>query len=498
MLNGSMRIEIGNRKSEWDNSREVGANWILIMVSKISLDDIEALVKQGESMSLEFKTSTAKLHSVLETLCAFLNGKGGTLLIGVKNNGQIIGQDVTDNTRLEIANLLSKLEPPTSIDVSYIPIEKDKYVIKMTAISNRALIPYIFDGKPYWRVESSTKLMPQQRYHQILIERTHKTDGWELGKSDHFNIDDLDKNAIISAINESIGRGRMEARLATKDPNEALIRLKLLVNGNITNAAIVLFCKDPMPYYPQCLLRMTSFKGSDKSDLLDSQRIHGNAFVLLKEMEFFLKRHMSIKSEIIPGKMARKDIPDYPPRAVREAIVNAICHRDYTIQGGSISVMIYNDRLEITSHGTLPFGVTVEDLKKIHESQPRNERITNVMNKMGIIESVGTGTQEMIKECKALGKPAPEYIERGNTFVVCFRKTAHTLKEDVDIRYEKILSLLKLHHGLKRVEIKDKIDISISDRTLRRDLNHLMELGRIRLKGKGASAVWFLYNKDMD
>jgi ATP-dependent DNA helicase RecG len=100
--------------------------------TKISLPDIEALVKQGESIGLEFKTSTAKLHSVYETLCAFLNGNGGTVLIGVKNNGQIIGQDVTDNTRLEIANLISKLEPPTSIDIDYVPIEKNKYVIKMT------------------------------------------------------------------------------------------------------------------------------------------------------------------------------------------------------------------------------------------------------------------------------------------------------------------------------------------------------------------------------
>lgn len=91
---------------------------------KLILKDIEMLAKQGESSDLEFKTSTAKLHNAFETVCAFLNGSSGTVLIGVKNDGQIIGQDVTDNTRLEIANLLSKLEPPTSLDIDYIPIEK--------------------------------------------------------------------------------------------------------------------------------------------------------------------------------------------------------------------------------------------------------------------------------------------------------------------------------------------------------------------------------------
>lgn len=469
----------------------------MVPKKKINIGDIETLVKQGESNTLEFKTSTAKLHSACETLCAFLNGSGGTVLIGVKDNGRIAGQDITDNTRLEIANSLSKLDPPTSIEVDYIAIEENKSVIQMTATFNSSVIPYVFDGKPYWRVESQTRPMPQQRYHQLLIERSNKIDGWELAKAKHFSIEDLDKDEILNAVNESIGRGRMEARLATDDPIEALLRLKLLINGTISNAAVVLFCRDPMPYYPQCLLRMARFKGVDKSDLLDSQRIHGNAFALLKEAEYFLKHHMSIKSEFIPGKMARKDIPDYPPRAIREAMVNAICHRDYTIQGGSISLMIYIDRLEITSHGTLPFGVTIDDLKQTHESQPRNERITNVMNKMGIIESVGTGTQEMIKECKALGIPEPEYIERGNTFVVCFMAAINVIEKErhMNARQDEILSLLQQQNGVKSAEIKEKLGANITDRTLRRDLNYLMELHLIHLEGRGVSAAWFL-NKD--
>ncbi|MHB1949739.1 MAG: ATP-binding protein [Gammaproteobacteria bacterium] len=492
-----MSKEIKNREDDWNNnSREAGMNRILIMVSKISLDDIEALVKQGESINLEFKTSTSKLYNVFETLCAFLNGNGGTILIGVKNNGDIVGQDVTDSTRLEIANLVSKIEPPTTLEINYVLIEKNKYIIKIDAISNRTSVPYVFDGKPYWRVESSTKLMPQQRYQQLLLEKTQKRHSWELAKAEHFTIDDLDKTEIISAIDDAIGRGRMEAGLATQDPKEALMRLKLIVSGNVTNAAVVLFCGDPMPYYPQCLLRLAKFKGADKSDLLDSKRIHANAFVLLREAEHFLMRHMSIRSEFVPGKMARKDIPDYPPRAIREAMINAVCHRDYTIQGGSISLFIYSDRLEITSHGTLPIGITIDDLKQTHESQPRNERITYALVKLGIIESVGTGTQEMIKECKLLGKPEPEYIERGNTFVVCFR--AHSITDQpLNERQQKILVLLKEHGGLRSAEIKEKLGASITDRTLRRDLNYLREHKIVNLQGRGVSAMWFI-DKDIN
>jgi ATP-dependent DNA helicase RecG len=274
--------------------------------------------------------------------------------------------------------------------------------------------------------------------------------------------------------------------------------LKLLVDGNISNAAVVLFCRDPMPYYPQCLLRMAKFKGTDKSDLLDSRRVYGNAFTLLEEAENFLMRHMSIKSTFIPGKMARKDIPDYPPRAVREAVVNAICHRDYTIKGGSMSFLIYSDRLEIASHGTLPLGIAIEDLKRTHESQPRNDHITQVMYKRGIIESVGTGTEEMIKECRAIGKPDPKYLERGTTFVVCFKARGiadivepHVMQE-ISERQKVILEFLLDTGALSSTEILKGLDLTITERTLRRDLNHLMKLEIIKVKGKGPNTLWYL------
>ena len=102
--------------------------------------------------------------------------------------------------------------------------------------------------------------------------------------------------------------------------------LKLTSNRKLLNAATILFSADPESHHPQCLLRMARFKGKDKSNILDSKRIYGHAFFLLNNAEDFCLRHMSIESEFVPGKMARRDIPDYPPRAVREAIVNAIAH----------------------------------------------------------------------------------------------------------------------------------------------------------------------------
>ena len=464
----------------------------------MNIETLKSIASDGESNILEFKLSTSSLKSIFETICAYLNGHGGVVLIGVKDNKEIVGQNVSDQTKLEIANYIVKIEPSVLIDVSYIPVRENKFVIKIVAKPDPASSPYTFDGKAFFRVESSTRAMPQQQYQKLLMEKSKKVDSWELGTIEKYSLDDLDQNEILKTIKEGISRGRLNLNFETINAKEALMRLKLLIDGKITNAAIALFCKDPMPYYPQCSLRVAKFNGLDKSDLIDSKLISGNAFVLLQEAESFLNRHISIKSTFIPGQMARVDIPDYPPRAIREAVVNAICHRDYTIKGGSVSLFIYTDRLEVTSHGTLPTGISIQDLKHAHESQPRNERITQIMYRRGIIESVGTGTEEMIKESLALGKPEPVYSERGNTFSVCFKRkglidiAGIELIEKINLREKAIINCLLEIGESSSSHILRQLGPSISERTLRRDLKHLVGLDVVKVKGRGPSTRWYL------
>jgi ATP-dependent DNA helicase RecG len=458
-----------------------------------NLDDLERLVKDGESSTLEFKTTTAKLKAAVETLCAYLNGQGGVVLIGVSDSGNIIGQTVTDNTRLEIANSISKLEPASQVDFEYIPIKNDKSVIKMSVAPNPESVPYVFDGRAYWRVLSSTRSMPQSRYQQLLMERANKLSPWDSEVASNLSVADLDHKEIINTISQSISKGRLEARYETHDPLTALRLLKLTSDGKLLNAAAVLFLNDPELNYPQCLLRMVKFKGKEKGNILDSKRIYGHAFHLLSHAEDFYLRHMSIESEFVSGKMARRDIPDYPPRAIREAMVNAISHRDYRIKGGSISLMLFDDRLEITSHGTLPLGITINDLKHAHDSQPRNERITQVMYRCGLVESIGTGTQEMISECKEFGKPAPEYLERANTFVVRFLlRPIPIIPDNLTNRQKEVIDIVSSKNTVSASEILSALSDNPAERTLRDDLAKLKKLNLIDTTGKGRGAVWHL------
>ena len=151
---------------------------------------------------------------------------------------------------------------------------------------------------------------------------------------------------------------------------------------------------------------------------------------------------------------------------------------------------------------TATLGITIEDLKHMHDSQPRNEHITQVMYKRGIIESVGTGTEEMIKECRAIGKPDPKYLERGNTFVVCFKAKGISdiveshLMQKISERQKSILELLLDTGASSSTDIAKDLNLTIAERTLRRDLNHLMDLGLVKVKGKGPSTLWYLSASD--
>ena len=163
--------------------------------------------------------------------------------------------------------------------------------------------------------------------------------------------------------------------------------------STLLRAALVLFGRAERlaAELPQCLLRVARFAGTDKTEFRDNRQFRGNAFDLLLAAERFLLEHVPVAGRVVPGHLERVDEPLYPPLAVREALANAFCHRDYAIGGGSVGVAIYDDRLEVTSSGTLHFGLTPEALFEPHESLPWNPLIAAVFYRRGIIESWGRG-----------------------------------------------------------------------------------------------------------
>ena len=212
------------------------------------------------------------------------------------------------------------------------------------------------------------------------------------------------------------------------DNSESILRgLSLFDDGRLINAAVALYGKSErlFPSYPQLSLRIARFRGGNRlGGFMDNRDFWGNAFDLLRRGESFLMDHVPISGRVVPGKMIREDYPLYPPLATREALANAICHRDYTTPGGAVAMAMYDDRLEIINPGTLHFDITPKKLTQPHESKPWNPIIASVFYRAGVIEKWGMGTLNIIDWCKGNGNPEPTWIVRDQSVIATFLPSA--------------------------------------------------------------------------
>jgi ATP-dependent DNA helicase RecG len=464
----------------------------------MDVQTIEKMASFGESETVEFKKSTSGLTGIGESLCAFLNTHGGQVFVGVGANGKLVGQHITDSTLRTVATMLSKLDPPNMVKMQRLPLHDEKEILVLTADPIKIYRPFTFDGKAYQRVGSTTSLMPQFFYQRLLLEKAHSNHRWESEVAIGYQMSDLDHEEILRTMRLGLQAGRIPESVSDSIP-DILDRLEVRKNGQILNAAIVLFGTKFFPDYPQCQLRLARFKGLDKSEFLDQNQLQGNAFSLLQEAMIFLRRHLPVAAKILPDVLERRDEPFVPFDALREALVNALCHRTYMHPGGAISIAIFDNRLEIWSDGALPFNLKPDDLKRDHQSHPRNPIITNVFYRRGLIEQWGRGTQKIIELCVKAGHPEPEFFEQAGSVIVRFFPkeyvAPHRISHDLTARQREVLHILSQANELSFADIKGAMTDAPADRTLQDDMYHLKRLTIINSKGHGRGARWHLIQK---
>jgi ATP-dependent DNA helicase RecG len=374
----------------------------------------------GESATLELKRSTGKLREALQTVCALANGKGGSVVIGVRPNGDLFGQQVSEQTFHQIAAARERFEPPIEIDIESVEVAAGRSAIVLSVAGASHLVPFTFDGRAFERVGNTTRKMAQERYETLLLERAHSRRRWENQVADELTIKDIDRDEVFRIVAIIQSMGRLAGPIGKALP-DVLDRLGLRKDGNLFRAAVVLFGKTFMPEYPQCELRLARFRGVNKNEFLDQRQLRGPAFKLLEEAEIFCQRHFPMPGKIVPEQMRRVEKPLIPPDAMREILVNALIHRDYSIAGGAVSLAIFDDRVEVWSAGKYPKGITPELLTRSHLSVQRNPIIADVFFRAGLIEKWGRGTNRVAEMCKAAGVAPPEFEEITGAAVVTFR-----------------------------------------------------------------------------
>ena len=438
---------------------------------------------------------TGTRREAAQTVCAMLNQRGGHVLFGVTPIGDVVGQQVSERTIEEVSAEIQRVDPPAFPEIERVQVAGGLEVIAVRVNQDSAR-PYQYRGTAYRRVGNTTVAMSADEYNRMLFERMHSEQRWENQPATGWSVEDLDVSEIRRTVTEAVRRGRLEDP-GTQEPAELLRGLGLFRDGVLWRAAVVLFGNTEHIEFeiPQCLLRVARFRGIDRTEFLDNRQFHGNAFTLLSNAERFLRETLPIAGRIESDRIERIDEPLYPPLATRESLANALCHRDYSIGGGSVGVAVYDDRLEVTSSGTLHFGLTPEKLFAPHESLPWNPLIARTFYRRGIIEEWGRGTLKIAELTTSAGLPRPEIEDSGGCVTVCFRHGQFMPPQrdisDLTERQRAILELLnQSDRALALREIRSQLGPQTNERRLREDLAILKTRGLARSTGRGRGARW--------
>lgn len=457
--------------------------------------DVSKLIGTGESTTIEWKPSLAQINEMIEGIAAFSNTEGGRLFVGISKNGAVTGVSIGEGTVENLTNRIAQhTEPKTHPRISVLKIgDKEIIVVEVKESHDK---PVLADGRPYLRVGKSTRQMAKEEYERLILEK-HKADLiYDSQVCKGAGVGDISKEKLIAFVKKA----REERGLGIK-PNasvpDILNKLKLTIKDKkITNAAVLLFGKDPQQFFVQAELKAIRFRGYDETgEMTDFKTIGADAITLLEKAESFIFDHIPMKAWIESGKLQRQEKWLYPPKAIREALANALAHRDYK-STGKLQVRIFDDRMEIWNPGKLPPGLTVEKLKRTHDSIPPNPLIARAFFWIRYAEEVGTGTNKIIQWCKQWSLPEPKFEEAGGSFVVTFRVSK--LSEDIlaslglNERQTKAIGYVKGKGKITNREYQNLTNISKQMATL--DLKFLVDKEVFTKIGKTGRGTMYILN----
>lgn len=450
----------------------------------------------SESTSVEWKQSLGEMKEIIESVAAFANTEGGRIFIGVSNLGEVFGVQIGKGTIENLANQIAlHTEPKIQPRITIKKINGKQIII--VDVKRSTTGPVLADGRPYKRVGKSSPKMGKDEHERIVLEKHKGKQYFDEQICEGAKISDISKEKLSAFIKEakqerglSIGAG-----LSVTD---ILRKLKLVKDGKLTNGAILLFGKDTQDFFLQSELKAIRFKGLDETKpMLDFKTIGGDAITLLKKAEAFIFDHIPMQAWIENGKLQRQEKWLFPPKAIREALANALAHRDYS-SPGKVQVRIFDDRLEIWNPGLLSPPLTLEKLKGKHDSMPRNPFVAKMFFWIKYAEDVGSGTNKIIQWCKEWGLPEPTYEEAGASFVTVFHnpkqeqgvlKTIQkTTQKTIQKTGQKIVEEIRKNPQITRKELAEII--GLTDVGIKYHLSNMQKKNLLRRIGPDKGGYW--------
>lgn len=441
------------------------------------------LLKCPEGKTLEFKRDLSSPAGMLRTVVAFANTAGGTVLLGVEDVSRHV-RGLADPLGLEerAANLISdSIRPRLMPDLEILPWRRT-HVLALTVHPSPSRPHHLEREGPeagvYVRVGSSNRRADRELIEEL--KRFARGEAFDEEPRPEFGSEALD----FRAASDSFAAVRKIRRTDLET-----LRLLTSYQGRKvpTVGGLLLFGKEREHHFPDAWIQVGRFDGTDKSRILDHAELHGPLIESIEAAVAFVHKHALHGAEI--GAVRRRERWSVPPVAVREAIINAVAHADYSQRGAPIRVSLFDDRLEVESPGLLPLGLTVEDLRR-GISKLRNRVIGRVFHELGLIEQWGSGIQRMTAACRAAGLAEPGLEEIGTRFRVTLF-SARIGPSAIDPIDQAILDILVEGKGLPTSEIARGIDLT--PRATRTRLVKLMERGLVREIGSSPQDPRRLY-----
>jgi ATP-dependent DNA helicase RecG len=493
-------------------------------------DQVAELLAQPEGAHLAFVRGDVRPDALAETLAAMANAQGGTVLVGGAGKGRRAeGAVEPDVAQAAILDAALACTPPLVLPLPAVAGHEGRPLLVVTVPPG---MPHVYSvhGKYLRREGAENRPIPPDALRRLLLERGETS--WERLTPEDAEIADMDAAKVLAY-------GRRVGPAAEADVAGFLFRRGALARGDLgprtedhgrprdtprgtsaagsaaanspfsspsssgyrpTNAGLLLFGRDVERHFPQCEITLVRYRGREMSDEFIREDVRDTLPEAVRRAEIWLSEHMRRGSRMVG--LERQDWTQFPMGAVRETLVNAVAHRDYTVRGEGIRIALFGDRMECYSPGRLPGHVTLQNL--VAERFSRNETLVQVLADFGLIERLGYGIDRMLRQMADAGLPPPEFRETAAGFLVTLRGQQGDDRLDaggvdtsewrrMGLNERQIAAMLHLAEQ-RRITNRDMQDLApeVSAETLRRDLADLVERGLLMRIGDKRGAYYIL------
>lgn len=437
----------------------------------------------AEDQNIEYKKSWRDEY--LKWICGFANAQGGKLYIGIDDDKRIVG---VENSHRLLEDIPNKIATTMGIvcDVNLRKKDGKEYIEIIVEPSN---VPIAYKGEYHTRSGATKQQLRGTALQLFILKKMGMS--WDDIPHPSATIECIDEEAVKYFVEKAIDAERLSPSARKDSVEKVLHNLELIDDENhLKNAAILLFGKKPQHFFGGVEFKIGRFV-HDNTDLIIQDAVTGNILQMADEVISILRSKYLISPIHYEG-MVRKEPLEIPDSVLREAIYNAIVHKDYS--GVSIQMKVWNDRIELWNDGTLPEGYTIETLLSEHSSKARNKNIANVFYMAGFIETWGRGIDKIRNGLKDAHLPEPSFQEYcgGLRVTIPRAKLLSDLlyydTQKLSARQKKILNMIRKDIMMSGNMLSARLGVSLS--TVRRDIKALTKMGVLQYAGSSKDGHW--------